>query len=94
MLNELANVARRKMRLSWPETRAFLAPLGALLDVRPLTADTHAAGLALAERFDLSFYDSLIVAAALEAACEVLWSENLQHGMRFGDLRVSSPFGP
>ncbi len=92
VLNELANVARRKMRLSWAETRAFLEPLHALFDVRPPTTETHASALELAERFGLSIYDSLIVAGALEAECHVLWSEDLQHGMRFGSLRVANPF--
>ncbi len=92
VLNELANVARRKMRMSWPETRAFLEPLHELLDVHPLTSDTHTAGLALAERFGLSVYDSMILAAAIEAGCEVLWSEDLQHGSRIGALRVLNPF--
>lgn len=93
VLNELTNVARRKMRMSWPETRAFLSPLRRLLDVRPLTVETHQSGLALAERYTLSFYDALIVAAALEAGCDTMWSEDMQHGMEFdGRLRVVNPF--
>ncbi len=92
VLNELANVARRKMRLSWRETRAFLEPLRDLLVVRAVTADTHLAGIDLGERFGLSVYDSMILAAALEADCQVLWSEDLQHGLRVGGLRVLNPF--
>ena len=51
VLNEIANVARRKMRLSWDETRAFLAPIRSLLVVQPLTLETHETGLLLAERY-------------------------------------------
>lgn len=40
----------------------------------------------------LSWYDALIVAAAQEAACTVLYSEDLQHGQRFGSLTVQNPF--
>lgn len=40
----------------------------------------------------LSWYDSLIVSAALQGECEVLFSEDLQHGRRFGDLVVENPF--
>ena len=50
VLNEIANVARRKMGLSWAETHAFLAMVRGLLPVRPNTIEIHEAGLALAER--------------------------------------------
>jgi predicted nucleic acid-binding protein len=93
VLNELANVARRKMRLSWPETRALLATLRELLDVRPLTVETHEAGLALAKRYGLSLYDALIAASALQAGCDTLWSEDLQHRMVLAKrLRIVNPF--
>jgi predicted nucleic acid-binding protein len=48
--------------------------------------------LDLARRDQLSWYDSLIVAAAIQGGCEVLYSEDLQHGRRFGDLLVENPF--
>ena len=40
----------------------------------------------------LAFYDALILAAALEAGCETLYSEDFQPGRRFGDLTVINPF--
>ena len=40
----------------------------------------------------LSWYDALIVAAALQGGCEVLYSEDMQHGRRFGDLVIQNPF--
>jgi predicted nucleic acid-binding protein len=92
VLNEIANVARRKMRMSWPETRSFLSTLRALLTVQPLDLPTHEAGLALAERYGLSTYDAMIAAAALQAGCETLWSEDLQHGMSLSGLLVLNPF--
>lgn len=94
VLNELANVVRRKMRMSWPETRSFLALLRGLLAVRPLDVATHDLGLELAERYGLSTYDAMIAAAALQAGCETLWSEDLQHGMALRGLRIVNPFLP
>ncbi|HEV2646554.1 MAG TPA: PIN domain-containing protein [Acidobacteriaceae bacterium] len=44
------------------------------------------------ERFKLSWYDSLIVAAAEHAGCAVLYSEDLQHGQQFGGVTVRDPF--
>jgi predicted nucleic acid-binding protein len=93
VLNEFTNVARRKMRMSWAETRAFLSVLRELLIVHPVTIETHETGLALAERYGLSTYDAMIAAAALQAGCDTLWSEDLQHGMVLDEgLRIVNPF--
>lgn len=93
VLNELANVARRKMGMSWQETRSLLSVLGSLLTVHPVTVETHDTGLALAERYGLSIFDAMIAASALHAGCDTLWSEDKQHGMTLdGRLRVVDPF--
>ena len=93
VLNEIANVSRRKMGLSWAETRTFLAVIRGLLLVCPLTAEIHEAGLDLAERYRLPVYDAMIAAAALEAECNTLWSEDFQHGMVLDErLRIANPF--
>src|SRR6201982_3702506 len=67
VLNEITNVARRKMGMSWAETRAFLSMMRGLLSVRPLTIDIHETALALAEHYGLSIYDAMIAASALDA---------------------------
>ena len=93
VLNELANVARRKMRMTWPETRALLSMIRALLPVQPITVEIHETGLALAERYGLSIYDAMIAASALHAACDMLWSEDMHDGMVIQDrLRIANPF--
>ena len=93
VLNEIANVSRRKMGLSWAETRNFLSMIRGLLEVEPVTIDIHNVGISLAERYQLSVYDSMIVSAALSAECDTLLSEELQNGLLInGRLRVLKPF--
>ena len=93
VLNELANVARRKMNLTWPETRNLLTSLRALLAVHPVTLNTHEAGLRLAERYNLALYDAMIAAAAIEAGCDTLLTEDMHDGMDIdGMLRIVNPF--
>ena len=93
VLNEIANVARRKMRMSFTDTHAFLGMLRGLLTVHPLTIETHATGLALAERYGFSIYDAMIAASALRAGCDTLLSEDMRHGMALdGGLRIVNPF--
>ena len=92
VLNEITNVARRKMGMSWAETRAFLSTIRGLLPVRPLTIDIHETGVRLAERYGLSIYDAMIAASALQADCDTLWSEDMQDGIVLDDrLRVVNP---
>jgi predicted nucleic acid-binding protein len=93
VLNELTNVARRKMQMTWQEARSFLSMLRGLLTVHPITVGTHETGLALAERYGLSVFDAMIAAAALCADCDTLWSEDMQHGMTLErTLRIVNPF--
>jgi predicted nucleic acid-binding protein len=93
VLNEFASVARRKMRMEFAELREFLAVLRGLLRVEPLSVAVHECGLALAERYGLSLHDAMIVAAAIEAGCTVLWSEDMQHGLRLeSGLQIQNPF--
>jgi predicted nucleic acid-binding protein len=93
VLNEVANVARRKMDLTWMETREFLAMIRGLLPVEPITVEIHETGLALAERYHLATYDAMIAASALKADCDTLWSEDMQDGMVLdARLRIVNPF--
>jgi len=95
VLNEMANVARRKLRLDWAETRTLLDSVRELLEPRAITVEVHRLGLALAERCTLSIYDAMIVGSALEAGCTTLWSEDMHHGLAVdGRLRVLNPFKP
>ena len=95
VLNELANVARRKMRMTWSETHALLSIIRALLPVQPISVEIHETGLALAERYSLSIYDAMIAASALHAECDTLWSEDMHDGVVIQDrLRIANPFRP
>lgn len=94
VLNEIANVLRRKMRMSWPDTHVFLDMIRALLTVEPVTIATHEMGLVVSERYGLSIYDAMIVAAALLAECDTLISEDMQDGLVVDDrLSIVNPFG-
>ena len=93
MLNEVANVTRRKMRMSWAETHTFLSSLRGLLTVDPISVDVHGTGLALAERYGLSVCDAMIAASALHAGCDTLFSEDMHDGLMLnGSIRLVNPF--
>ena len=61
-------------------------------DTVPHTADLILRGISLHQEHSLSFWDALIIQAAIDARCDVLLSEDMQHGRRFGELEVLNPF--
>ena len=92
VLNEITNVALKKLGMPWSEINQFLALLRSLCAVEPLTVETHDRGRVVAERYGLSVYDSMIVAAALLAGCTVLCSEDMQDGLLVDkQLRITNP---
>jgi predicted nucleic acid-binding protein len=95
-LNELTNVLRRKLRQEWPTIEAAIETVRSFFDeIVPLTASTHAAALPLARDHGFSFLDALIIASALEADCDTLYSEDMQDGQVIGGLMIRNPFrGP
>lgn len=94
ILNEFANVARRKLGMSWMELMEALEDIRTLCPtIASVTIDTHSAGLKRAQRYGLSVFDGLVVAAALEAGCATLWSEDMHHGLVIDErLKILNPF--
>ena len=93
VLNEFASVATRRLKMSIEEVREVLTALRAVCTVVPVSVETHDLALQVAERYELSIYDSLIAASALLAGCKTLWSEDMQDGqMLAGKLRIKNPF--
>jgi predicted nucleic acid-binding protein len=92
VLNELASVALRKLDMRFGEIREILSTIRAVCAVIPVDIETHELGMDLVERHQLAVYDALIVAAALQAECRVLYTEDLRHGQQFGRLTIRNPF--
>jgi predicted nucleic acid-binding protein len=93
VLNEFVHVARRKLRHDWPQIELALGLFRASFDdVLPVTLNTHTAAVSLAREHGLSFFDALIVAAAIEGGCDTLFSEDMQHGRSIGGLGIVNPF--
>ncbi|MBR0961900.1 PIN domain-containing protein [Bradyrhizobium japonicum] len=93
VLNEFTNVLRKKQQQDWPVIEAAVQTIRFRFpDIAPLTADTHAAAIALARDHSIAFYDALIVASAIETGCDTLYSEDLQHSRSIGGLTIVNPF--
>ena len=93
VLNEFSSVAFRKFKMSYAEIRDTLLTVRTLCQTQPVTLDTHELGLDIAERYGFSLYDSMIVSAALQSGCTILYSEDMQQGQIIeGQLTINNPF--
>lgn len=94
MLNEFVSVARRKLRMSWKDVTDALDAIRILCPSPvPITISTHKTALRIAEDHGYGIYDALVVAAALQAGCTTLYSEDLQDGRVFDrKLTIRNPF--
>ena len=90
---ESANVMRRKFRCSIAEIENFHDALLDVCRLRRIESSTIRRALQVAGRYGYSLYDSLIIATALEADCERLYSEDMQHGQLIDKrLTIINPF--
>ena len=93
VVQEFFNLAFRKFQpaMTVPEAEEYMTTL-----FQPLLAiqsgQTFRQALQLHSRYRLAWCDSLIVAAALENDCKILYTEDLQHGQRFEQLQIQNPF--
>jgi predicted nucleic acid-binding protein len=97
VLNEFVAVARHKLNMSWEETREALLAIRALCESpTTLSVEAHEAALEIAARYGYSIYDALILAAALEADCDTLYTEDMQNDQVIdlprGSLTICNPF--
>jgi len=93
VMNEFVNVATRKLRMPWDEIHDALRIIRIFAgSIRPLDNAVHEAGIAIAERYRYRIYDALIIAAAVEAGCRTLYSEDLANGQTVRGVRIVNPF--
>jgi len=94
VVQEFFNVALRRFAkpMNSMEAEQYLATtFGPLLSVHSSPA-LYAEALRIGAKSHLAWYDALIVASAIEGQCDVLYSEDFQHGQQLGSVTISNPF--
>jgi len=93
VLNEFVAVARGKLHRSWSEIGSALAILRVFCpEPAPITLETHEQALQIAERYGYHIFDALMIAAALQAGCRTLYSENMHGGQAIQGMKIRNPF--
>jgi predicted nucleic acid-binding protein len=92
VLNEFVNVVRKKLKWDVEKIPTFLRPIRNDCLVVSLTVETHDLAMQIACTHKFKIYDANIIAAAELSGCEVLYSEDMQHGQRVGRVLIQNPF--
>lgn len=93
VLNEVANVLMKKFDYSEGITKEYLLQILLISDCIQLSNETSFAALSIKSRYQLGWFDSLIVASALEADARYRYSEDMHHGLVIQDtLTIQNPF--
>jgi len=93
VISEYLNVMKRISKLSKNDLLRMCSEWLEGCQVQSVSLSTLKLADYLIQRYDFSLFDSIIVASALEAECDILYSEDMQHGLRVEDkLTILNPF--
>ena len=93
VLQEISNVLRKKYKTEWKKIKEAIVEIENVATIKVNHQETIKEALSIAEKTKYSFYDSLIIASALEAECTILYSEDMQHNQLIEKkLRIINPF--
>ncbi len=93
VINELSNVLFKKFKLSSIEIENTILEIDNYIDIVNFTLTTQIKALKIKDKYKLQFYDSLIIATAIENKCKILYSEDMQNGLVLENiLTIVNPF--
>lgn len=93
LINEFTNVARRRLKLDYDQIHRLVEGLGLVHEITAISLQTSELARAIAAESGYSYYDSLMLAAALATGCTTFYTEDMQHGHRlYGRLEIINPF--
>lgn len=92
-LNELSNVFIKKYNCSAEKIEAHLDNIDKICEVRTINRKTINMALKINDRYGFSYYDSLMIASAIESDCDVLLTEDMNDGQKIeSKLKIINPF--
>ena len=92
-INELNNVLTRKLKTPISNVKQIIHDIHQVTSVRQISTDTILSALDIMEQYKYSYYDSLMIASALENGCVILFSEDMQGGQLINStLKMTNPY--
>lgn len=93
VINELSNILLKKFKLSSNQVEDAILELDTIVNIADFGLSTQIKALHIKDKYNLQFYDSLIIATALENRCTILYSEDMHHDLLVENrLKIVNPF--
>jgi predicted nucleic acid-binding protein len=93
VISEFCNVLTKKMHINPLKIKELTQEFELYFNIFIVNRNTAERALDILDKYGYSYYDSLIIAAALEANCNILYSEDMQHGQIVeNSLKIINPF--
>ena len=93
VINETINVLKRKFSLEYSQINTVIQEMKEKFNIAIVSVNTIETALNIGERYQYSYFDSLIIASALEVNCEIIYTEDLQDGQKIENkLTIINPF--
>ena len=93
VLSEYINVTKRKLKLPKEEIMDVCLQNIEMCTLQPVSFATLKSARSLMSKYDFQLFDSIVIASALEANCEILFSEDLHHGLLVENrMKLVNPF--
>ncbi len=93
VINELANILLKKFKLTSNQVEAAILELDTIVNIADFNLSTQIKALHIKDKYNLQFYDSLIIATALENRCTILYTEDMHHDLLIENrLKIVNPF--
>ncbi len=93
VLNEMTNVLAKKHKISWNNIANVISEFESNFFIHTLTSFEIKKACNIAEKYGFSYFDSLIIASAIEANCNILYSEDMHNGQVIENkIKIINPF--
>ena len=92
VLNEVSNNMIKKLNFSNKEIEKFIISCYSQYDIINFSKEVFIKASSIRDLYNISYYDSLILASAINSKCDIIYSEDMQHNQKIENLTIVNPF--
>jgi predicted nucleic acid-binding protein len=93
VMNEIINVMAKKLKIKYPLISDVISKIEDFCKIETIKMKTVRKAISIAEKYRYTYFDSLIIASAIENHCEILYTEDMQSNQKIeADLTLVNPF--
>jgi predicted nucleic acid-binding protein len=92
VLNEVSNNMIKKLNFSNKEIEKFISSCYVQYDIVDFSKEIFIKASQIRDKYNISYYDSLILSSAINSKCDILYSEDMQHNQKLENLTIINPF--